>query len=144
MSRSRKEREERRRRTIKRMLRNLSWALVIVKARSGLEEISRLWSFLTLFRNALVGVLFLAITRRPEQGRGVADILLPSIALAYRTMAMKRTSSPVPYEDATLLWSLSLSQTQILLPEFHASNSEFRLNPSETVKIIEIFSPSLY
>lgn len=62
---------------MRRIFRNLSWALLILKARSGLEQISRHWSFFTLFTTPSTRGLFLATIRRPEQGRGLADILLP-------------------------------------------------------------------
>lgn len=58
------------------MLRNLSWALLVLKARSRLEEISRLCSFLTLLTKPSARGLLLATTRRPEHGLGLADILL--------------------------------------------------------------------
>ena len=64
------------------MLRNRSWALLILKPRSRLDEISRLWSFLTLLRNPSTRARFFeAETRRPAHGRGIADILRPSIAI---------------------------------------------------------------
>lgn len=63
------------------MLRNLSWASVIVNARSRLELISRRWSFLTLLtkpsKPAQLRRRFFAKTLLPLQGLGLADILLP-------------------------------------------------------------------
>ena len=65
--------------TCKRIFLNLSWASLILKERSRLEQISRLWSFLTLFTNPSLRGRFLATTRRPLPGRGLTDILFPSI-----------------------------------------------------------------
>lgn len=65
------------------MLRNLSWALLMLKARSLLERISRLCNFFTLFTNTSPRGLFLATTLRPEHGLGLADILLPSINIPH-------------------------------------------------------------
>lgn len=67
--------------TTKRILRNLSWAVLMLKARSFLEEISRLWSFLTLLTNPSTRALFFATILLPQHGLGLADILLPSMAL---------------------------------------------------------------
>lgn len=67
--------------TCRRILRNLSWASLIVKARSLLELISRRWSFLTLLTKPstppIRGRFLAATTLRPLHGRGLADILLP-------------------------------------------------------------------
>lgn len=51
----------------------------MLKARSLLQEISRLCSFLTVLTNPLVRGLFLAKILLPEHGLGFADTLLPSI-----------------------------------------------------------------
>lgn len=65
--------------TTRRILRNLSWAVLIEKARSKRDEISRRWSFLTLLTNPSGRDLFWATTLLPLQGLGFAMILLPSI-----------------------------------------------------------------
>lgn len=110
--------------TIKRILRNLSWALLILKARSRLEEISRLCNFLTVLTNPLVRGLFFANILLPEQGLGFADILLPSILLRYlyftaRPERWRRKSTP-PYPSHL---SLSLSN--------------FNLNPIQAAKTLK-------
>lgn len=82
------ERERERSSTTKRMLRKRSWALHKLKARSRLEQISRRWSFRTLLTIPSERGRFFATTRRPEHGRGLAAIRLPSIASAQLTSLM--------------------------------------------------------
>lgn len=67
------------------MLRNRSWASLMLKARSRFEEISLLWSFFTLLTNPSRPPRgrFFATTRRPQHGLGLAVILLPSISDYY-------------------------------------------------------------
>lgn len=67
--------------TCKRILRNRSWASVILNPRTLLVLISRLWSFLTLLINPSPEpprpCFFFATTRRPQQGLGLELTLLP-------------------------------------------------------------------
>jgi hypothetical protein len=103
--------------TIKRILRNLSWALVMLKERSGLEEISLLWSFLTLFKNPSERPRFFAANiLLPEHGLGfAADILLPSIIFSFfififpraRTYA-QRDSNSQQFLPTSLLFKFEL------------------------------------
>lgn len=73
------------------MLRNLSCASVMEKARSRLELISRRWSFLTLLTNPSTRRgLFFATTRRPQHGRGLTVIRLPPPSISQRA---KETSA---------------------------------------------------
>lgn len=89
--------------TCKRMLRNRSWALLMLKARSRLEQISRLWSFFTLFTNPSKPPRgrFFATTRRPEHGLGLAVILLPSISNPTSIQTVTTNQNPKnSYTDA--------------------------------------------
>lgn len=61
------------------MLRKRSCAALMVKVRSRRELISRRCSFRTLLTTASCLGLFLATTRRPLHGRGLADMRLGSI-----------------------------------------------------------------
>lgn len=107
------------------MLRNLSWASVIVNARSRLELISRRWSFLTLLtkpsKPAQLRRRFFAKTLLPLQGLGLADILLPP-------------PPPPSISPSSLSLSLSLynnSSKLILLLNTHSiSYSIWILSPS--------------
>lgn len=71
--------------TCKQMLRNRSWASLMLKARSRLEEISLLWSFFTLLTKPSRPPRgrFFATTRRPQHGLGLAVILRPSMSDYY-------------------------------------------------------------
>jgi hypothetical protein len=62
------------------MLRKRSCAEFMAKERSRLELISLRWSFLTLLTGASCLGRFLATTRRPLHGRGLAEIRLASIS----------------------------------------------------------------
>lgn len=94
------------------MLRNRSWASVMEKARSRLELISRLWSFLTLFMNPSGplhhhrGFFLAATTRRPLQGR--TQTRFPSISPERLSHAPKRTM-----QSFSLLLNLSQGNESI-------------------------------
>jgi hypothetical protein len=62
------------------MLRKRSCAEFMAKERSRRELISLRWSFLTLLTGASCLGRFLATTRRPLHGRGLAEIRLASIS----------------------------------------------------------------
>lgn len=81
--------------TCNRMLRNLSWASEMEKARSLLEQISLLRSFLTLFTHSSppdphhLSLFFAATTLLPLHGRGLTPTLFPSIKRAQNSRSSR-------------------------------------------------------
>lgn len=78
------------------MLRNLSWALLILNDLSLFELISLRMSFCTLFTTPSDRCLFLAKIRRPLHGLGLAVIRLPSIRKLFFSRGSPRRSKYKP------------------------------------------------
>lgn len=86
--------------TCKRILRNRSWASMILKPRILLVQISRRWSFLTLLINPSPAPprrgFFFATTRRPQQGLGLTVILLPPLPSISQANSFPKTTKEPP------------------------------------------------
>jgi hypothetical protein len=76
------------------MLQKRSCAALMAKARSRRELISRRCSFRTLLTTASRLSLFLATTRRPLHGRGLAEIRRGSIPASPPPVTPRRRRSP--------------------------------------------------